>query len=89
MVGKYHRHRANTANMTKAKHFYQQLVYSAQNFLKHMVCTKYFNALVINVSYYKVVIYNYVLCWLYFKTKSVVIALILFLVFCGYLLYWV
>ena len=37
----------------------------------------------------KVVIYNYVLCWLYFMTKSVVIALILFLVFCGILLYWV
>ena len=33
----------------------------------------------------KVVIYNYVLCWLYSMTKSVVIALIaliLFLVFC-------
>ena len=37
----------------------------------------------------KVVIYNYVLCWLYSMTKSVVIALILFLVFCGILLYWV
>ena len=37
----------------------------------------------------KVVIYNYVLCWLYSITKSVVIALILFLVFCGILLYWV
>ena len=34
----------------------------------------------------KVVIYNYVLCWLYSMTKSVVIALILFLVFCGILL---
>ena len=31
----------------------------------------------------KVVIYNYVLCWLYSMTKSVVIALLLFLVFCG------
>ena len=31
----------------------------------------------------KVVIYNYVLCWLYSMTKSVVIALPLFLVFCG------
>ena len=30
-----------------------------------------------------------VLCWLYVMTKSVVIALILFLVFCGILLYWV
>ena len=38
---------------------------------------------------YKVVIYNYVLCWLYSMIKSVVIALILFLVFCGILLYWV
>ena len=37
----------------------------------------------------KVVIFNYVLCWLYSMTKSVVIALILFLVFCGILLYWV
>ena len=37
----------------------------------------------------KVVIYNYVLCWLYSMTKGVVIALILFLVFCGILLYWV
>ena len=37
----------------------------------------------------KVVIYNYVLCWLYSMTKTVVIALILFLVFCGILLYWV
>ena len=36
-----------------------------------------------------VVIYNYVLCWLYSMIKSVVIALILFLVFCGILLYWV
>ena len=37
----------------------------------------------------KVVIYNYVLCWLYSMTKSVVIALILFLAFYGILLYWV
>ena len=37
----------------------------------------------------KVMIYNYVLCWLYSTTKSVVIALIYFLVFCGILLYWV
>ena len=38
----------------------------------------------------KVVIYNYVLCWLYSMTKSVVIALIYFLVFYGILLlYWV
>ena len=35
----------------------------------------------------KVVIYNYILCQLYSMTKSVVIALILFLVFCGFLLY--
>ena len=39
--------------------------------------------------YYKVVIYNYILCWLYSMTKSVVFALILFLVVCGILLYWV
>ena len=37
----------------------------------------------------KIVIYNYVLCWLYSMNKSVVIALIYFLVFCGILLYWV
>ena len=37
----------------------------------------------------KVVIYNYVLCWLYSMTKSIVIALIVFFVFCGILLYWV
>ena len=37
----------------------------------------------------KVVIYNYVLCWLYSMTKNVVIALISFLVFCGILLYWI
>ena len=37
----------------------------------------------------KVVIYNYVLCCLYSMTKSVVIALILFLVFCCILLYWI
>ena len=37
----------------------------------------------------KVVIYNYVLCWLYSIIKSVVIVLILFLVFCWILLYWV
>lgn len=41
------------------------------------------------VSFCKVVVYNYVLCSLYSMTKSVVIALILFLVFCGILLYWV
>ena len=37
----------------------------------------------------KVMIYNYISCWLYSMTKSVVIALILFLVFCEILLYWV
>ena len=37
----------------------------------------------------KVVIYNYVLCWLYSMTKSIVIALIYILVLCGILLYWV
>ena len=37
----------------------------------------------------KVVIYNYVLCWLYSMTKSVVIVLIYILVLCGILLYWV
>ena len=37
----------------------------------------------------KVVIYNYVLRRLYSVTKSVVITLFYFLVFCGILLYWV
>ena len=37
----------------------------------------------------KVVIYNYVLCWLYSMTKIVVFAFILFFVFCEILLYWV
>ena len=41
------------------------------------------------ISLYKVVIYNYVFVLAYSMTKSVVIALILFLVFCGILLYWV
>ena len=36
---------------------------------------------------YKIVIYNYVLCWLYFMTKSVAIVLIYYLVFCEILLY--
>ena len=38
-------------------------------------------------GYCKVLIYNYILCWLYSMKKSVVIALILFLVFCEILLY--
>ena len=43
---------------------------------------------------YKVVIYNYVLCWIYSRTKSVVFALILFLLFLwnfiilGFVLSW-
>ena len=37
----------------------------------------------------KVVIYNYVLCWLYSMTKSVVTVLIYILVLCRILLYWV
>ena len=44
---------------------------------------------VLHYSVCKVVIYNYVLYWLYSMTKSVVIALIYFLVFGGILLYWV
>ena len=39
------------------------------------------------IGYCKVVIYNYVLVLAYSMTKSVVIALILFLVFCGILLF--
>ena len=38
---------------------------------------------------YKVLICNYVLCWLYSMTKSVLIAINYFLVFCGILLYLV
>ena len=41
------------------------------------------------ISLCKVVIYNYVSVLAYSMTKSVVIALILFIVFCGILLYWV
>ena len=40
-------------------------------------------------NFCKVLIYNYVLWWLYSMTKSVVIALIFFIVFCEILLYWV
>ena len=41
------------------------------------------------ISLYKVVTYNYVSVLAYSMTKSVVIALILFFVFYGILLYWV
>ena len=37
----------------------------------------------------KVVVFNYDLCWFYSMIKSVVIALILFIIFCGILLYWI
>ena len=56
---------------------------------KSGVCYKVFCHGIAKRGDYKVVIYNYVLCWLYSMIKSVVIALILFLVFCGILLYWV
>ena len=54
---------------------------------KSRVCYGVFGHGIAKGRYFKVVIYNYVLCWLYSMIKSVVIALILFLVFCGILLY--
>ena len=56
---------------------------------KFGVCYKVFCHGIAKGGDCKVVIYNYVLCWLYSMTKSVVIAIILFIVFCGILLYWV
>ena len=56
---------------------------------KSRVCYRMFCHEVAKGGDCKVVIYNYVLYWLYSMTKSVVIALILFFVFCGILLYWV
>ena len=58
---------------------------------------EYFRLFIVLAAYHekitkqncKVVIYNYILCWLYSMIKSIVIALILFLVFCRILLYWV
>ena len=40
-------------------------------------------------TYVKLWFFTKHLCWLYFMTKSVVIALIYFFVFCWILLYWV
>ena len=54
---------------------------------KSGVCYKVFCHGIAKGGDCKVVIYNCVLCWLYSMTKSVVIALILFLVFCEILLY--
>ena len=56
---------------------------------KFRVCYKVFCHRIAKGGDFKVAIYNYVLCWLYSMKKSVVIALILFLVFCEILLYWV
>ena len=56
---------------------------------KSRVCYKVFCHRIAKGGDCKVMIYNYVLCWLYSMTKSIVIVLILFLVFCGILLYWV
>ena len=56
---------------------------------KSGVCYKVFCRGIAKGGDCKVVIYNYVLYWLYSMTKSVVIAIILFIVFCGILLYWV
>ena len=54
-----------------------------------MVCREFLDCFDLGGHECKVVSYNYVLCWLYSITKSIVIALILFFVFCGILLYWV
>ena len=54
---------------------------------KSKVCYRVFCHGIAKVGDCKVVIYNYVLCWLYSMTKNVVIALILFLIFCVILLY--
>ena len=54
---------------------------------KSKVCFRVFCHRIAKGGDCKVVIYNYVLCWLYSMTKNVVIALILFLIFCVILLY--
>ena len=56
---------------------------------KSGVCYRVFGHGIAKGGDCKVVIYNYVLCWLYSMTKSIVIALIYILVLCGILLYWV
>ena len=56
---------------------------------KSRVCYRMFCHGIVKKGDCKVMIYNNVLCWLYSMTKSVVIALILLLEFCGILLYWV
>ena len=56
---------------------------------KSRVCYRVFCHEIAKGGDCKVVIYNYVLCWLYSMTKSVVITLIYILVLCGILLYWV
>ena len=61
----------------------------SQTYFKSRVCYRVFYHGIAEGGDCKVVIYNFVLCWLYFMTKCVVIALILFFVFCGILLYWV
>ena len=52
---------------------------------KSTVCYRVFCHRIAKGGDCKIVIYNYVLCWLYCMTKNVIIALILFLVFCGIL----
>ena len=56
---------------------------------KSRVCYRVFCHRITKGGDCKVVIYNYILYWLYFMTKCILIALIYFLVFCGILLYWV
>ena len=61
----------------------------SQTHFKSKVCYRVFCHEIAKWRDCKVVIFNYVLCWLYSMTKSVVTELIYFLVFCGILLYWV
>ena len=50
---------------------------------KSGVCYRMFCHGIVKWGDCKVVIYNYVLCWLYFMTKCVIIVLIYFIEFCG------
>ena len=56
---------------------------------KSKVCYRVFYHGIAKDGDCKVVIYNYILCWLYSMTKSIVIVLNYFIVFCGILLYWI
>ena len=66
-----------------------EFYHCSQLTFKSRVCYRVFCYGIAKRGDCKVVIYNYVLCWLYSMTKYVVIVLIYFLIFCGILLYWV